>query len=140
LERINANNNNGNDITNYATVARTSVASAWTDEHDLSRVRSTTSSKGDLIVLLESLRKAGFQLAICTADNRIPTLESLSALGISTLFDMIVCGDDGLPAKPNPEIAWTICRTLGADVKSSFIIGDTKADMGLVSYPSSFIR
>lgn len=123
--------------TSAASVAYTAVSRAWTDDHDLTRVRATTGSSHELITLLTSLRDAGFKLAICTADNRVPTIASLSTLGIGDMFDMVVCGDDGLPAKPNAAIAHHICRTLATNPALSFIVGDTKADISLVINQSS---
>jgi phosphoglycolate phosphatase len=86
---------------------------------------------GDLAGLLTRLHAAGLRLAIATTDNRAPTERQLHALGIASLFDTWVCGDDGLPLKPAPDMAREICRRLHISPEQAIMIGDTIADMDM---------
>ena len=77
----------------------------------------------------KSLRGLGVSIAILTADSRKGTVESLHHLDIIDLVDTVVCGDDGLPAKPLPEAIWAICKSLGVKPENAIMVGDTGADM-----------
>jgi len=62
---------------------------------------------------MKHLRSAGVRVAIITADRRFETEETLLILGIAHLVDLMVCGDDGVPAKPAPDALLAACERLG---------------------------
>ena len=65
---------------------------------------------------IQSKRDISRQIAICTADNRRSSLNTLRNLGLHSYVDMVVCGDDPhTQAKPSPHNAWKICGALGVD-------------------------
>ncbi|NLG51515.1 MAG: HAD family hydrolase [Chloroflexi bacterium] len=84
---------------------------------------------GDVRGTLERLQKAGITLAVVTTDNRTPTEHTLSRLGLLPFFAALVCGDDGLPNKPAPDMALEACRQVGIAPAQAAMIGDTIADM-----------
>lgn len=87
-------------------------------------------SVGDVNGLFSKLKENGVKIAICTADNRQVTLDTMKALNVTALVDHVVCGDDkeNVP-KPNPANALNICSQLNVSPSQTFVIGDTLADI-----------
>lgn len=83
----------------------------------------------DLTILFCSLRAGGIKIAIATSDDRLPTLATLSGLGLAALVDAVVCADDGLPIKPAPDMILTICRTLYVPPAKTVMVGDNVDDL-----------
>jgi len=83
----------------------------------------------DAPALLAALRQAGYLLALATADDREPTERALRALGIENAFDCVVCGDDGVPLKPEPDMALGICASLNVAPSQAMMLGDTTLDL-----------
>jgi phosphoglycolate phosphatase-like HAD superfamily hydrolase len=83
----------------------------------------------DLPALFGALRARGARLAVCTGDDRAPTLATLAALDVAHLVDAISCGDDGLPTKPSPLALLSLCRSLDVAPNRAVVVGDTPADM-----------
>lgn len=84
---------------------------------------------GPLKSFLEKLRGAGHLLAIATADDRGATEETLERLEIASLLCAYVCGDDGIPPKPAPDMVRTICAQVGVPAHEAIVVGDTIFDM-----------
>jgi HAD superfamily hydrolase (TIGR01509 family) len=84
---------------------------------------------GDVAGLLARLQAAGVRVAIVTTDHRAETEESLCLMDIAHLVDDTVCGDDGLPAKPAPDMLQAICKRLGIVPARTAVVGDTEADL-----------
>ena len=113
---------------------------AWEQAGELvrrveSRVRATlpvaelTQPIGDARGLLVRLSEAGYTLALATTDERALTAATLRAAGLEDLFAASVCGDDGLPLKPAPDMALAICRRLNIAPGEALMVGDTVADL-----------
>lgn len=83
----------------------------------------------DLPALFGRLGSAGLRLAIVTTDHRVETEEQLQILGIAHLVDGLVCGDDGIPTKPAPDMLLAVCRQLGIEPARTMVVGDTVADL-----------
>jgi phosphoglycolate phosphatase-like HAD superfamily hydrolase len=83
----------------------------------------------DLDVVLGSIRASGRRIAVATTDDRRPTEATLAGLGLARLVDVVVCGDDAGPTKPDPEALIAIGRRLGAPPARIAIVGDTPADL-----------
>ena len=92
-------------------------------------VEELTEPIGDVRGALERLKAHGLLLALVTTDVRATTERTLAYLGLSPLFDVILCGDDGLPLKPAPDMALDVCRRLGVAPQEAIMIGDTSADL-----------
>ena len=43
---------------------------------------------------LSRLKERGIKIAICTSDSREGTIEFLERMGLESMVDVIVCGDD----------------------------------------------
>ncbi len=84
---------------------------------------------GDVRSTLQRLRDSGLVLALATTDDRAPTERTLERLGIAALLATLVCGDDGIPLKPAPDMALEICRRLGIAPQEAIMVGDTVADL-----------
>lgn len=84
---------------------------------------------GDLPTLFAKLTAAGVQIAINTSDNRSGTEATLDVLGIRDYVSAIVCGNDGLPAKPDPASLLTIAEQLKVTPEKMMFAGDTVSDL-----------
>ncbi len=84
---------------------------------------------GDVAGLLAQLQDAGVRVAVVTTDQRAETEETLRLMGIAHLVDDTVCGDDGLPTKPAPDMLQAACGYLGIDPARTAVVGDTVADL-----------
>jgi len=75
------------------------------------------------------IRGAGVKVAVLTNDNRRLCECFLRGEGVLDLVDTMVCGDDGLPAKPSGEPALSICQRLGVEPSEAAIVGDSSRDV-----------
>jgi phosphoglycolate phosphatase len=84
---------------------------------------------GDVKGLFQRLQEAGVRVAVVTTDHRAETEETLQLMGIASLVDRAVCGDDGLLSKPAPDMLLAACQALGAEPARTAVVGDTVADL-----------
>lgn len=84
---------------------------------------------GDVAALLQRLRDVGVRVAVVTIDVRQATGEILRILGIADRVDHLVCGDDGLPWKPAPDMLLAACKRLKVEPARTAVVGDTVADL-----------
>ncbi|CAL4152591.1 unnamed protein product, partial [Meganyctiphanes norvegica] len=95
---------------------------------DKSNIRSITDTR----TLFKILKDKDVKIAICTADSRKETENTLKSMGVSEYVDIVVCGDDvNTKPKPAPHNAYLICDELGIDPSEAVMVGDTKADVGM---------
>uniref|UniRef100_A0A2C9KB69 Uncharacterized protein n=1 Tax=Biomphalaria glabrata TaxID=6526 RepID=A0A2C9KB69_BIOGL len=114
-----------------ADVAKNAVESSWV-EGDTGQGKTAKSIHPEIRTLFKILKDKDIKIAICTADNRRGTLNTLKNLDLSQYIDMVVCGDDPCTQpKPSPHNAWKICGALGVDPMDAVMVGDTKADVGM---------
>jgi phosphoglycolate phosphatase len=78
--------------------------------------------------LLETLKHAGYKLAVATNAYRRSTIESLSHLGIYLFFDAIACYDDVYKGKPYPDMLHKLLEELHLEKESALFIGDGPRD------------
>jgi phosphoglycolate phosphatase len=83
----------------------------------------------DLGALFARLRAGGRRIALATSDDRVPTERTLAALGLTNAIDGVVCADDGLPVKPEPDMVLHLCAQLGVQPARTAVIGDSVADL-----------
>jgi HAD superfamily hydrolase (TIGR01509 family) len=62
-------------------------------------------------------------------DERASTEAQLARLGIESFVDALVCADDGVPAKPAPDMVWVVCRMAGVAPAQAAVVGDAIADL-----------
>ena len=83
----------------------------------------------DLAWLFGTLRQRGLRLAVATSDDRASTRATLAANGAAHLVDVLVCADDGLPIKPEPQMVWEVCRVTGCQPRDCIMVGDAVVDL-----------
>ena len=79
--------------------------------------------------LFTNIHERGIKIAIATTDDRKPTEAMLRAFRVSDLITTMVCADDGIKAKPAPDMVTTICAHMNIDPRKAIVIGDTVADL-----------
>jgi phosphoglycolate phosphatase len=85
----------------------------------------------DLPRLFSTLRSMNMKIAVCTTDDHDAAENTLKALNVRHLVDVIVGGDDPIPAKPSPEQLYHICYQCGVAPHDTIMVGDTSTDMKL---------
>lgn len=84
---------------------------------------------GNVPGLLAQLHRADVCVAVVTTDDRTETEEALRLIGAAPYVDCLVCGDDGLPSKPAPDMLLAACERLKVDPGRTAVVGDTQADL-----------
>jgi phosphoglycolate phosphatase len=107
--------------------ARAALARAWVPPDPVALARPVT----ELRPLFVALRASGRRLAVATSDDRRPTAQTLTALGVGDLVDALACADDGVPVKPSPEMVRTLCQALGVEPAQVAVVGDSPADLAM---------
>ncbi|MEZ4601494.1 MAG: HAD-IA family hydrolase [Syntrophotaleaceae bacterium] len=69
------------------------------------------------------------KMAVITNKPFDLTLALLNELGLIAFFQTLVCGDSGLPKKPDPAPVLQALRELQADPKRTVMIGDHHTDL-----------
>lgn len=106
------------------------AAEELVDEHwEMPDAARMSRPLGDLTSVFQMIQGFGLKIAVCTADNRAPTTETLEVLGVDGMVDAICCGDDGFAAKPSPEQIWKLCNDVGVQPCNALMVGDTATDM-----------
>jgi phosphoglycolate phosphatase len=95
---------------------------------------------GQVAALLKRLQDAGIRVAVVTTDHRAETAETLRILGIAHLVDGMICGDDGLPSKPAPDMLLAVCQQLGVSPADAVVVGDTTGDLLMAQRAGAGLR
>jgi len=97
----------------------------WKDTPENMQIKMT----GNIRALFARLKERNIKIAICTSDSREGTIEFLERMGLQSMVDIIVCGDDEVSkSKPDPHNAEYICTQLGVNCSDAIMVGDTPAD------------
>ena len=83
----------------------------------------------DTRALFSRLHNAGIKIGIATTDDRAPTQAMIEAFDIEEYLSTMVCADDGIKAKPAPDMVLTICQRMGLEPSEVMVVGDTIADL-----------
>ncbi len=83
----------------------------------------------DTRALFSRLHALGIKIGIATTDDRAPTQAMIEAFDIEEYMTTMVCADDGIKAKPAPDMVLTICERMGVDPARVMAVGDTTADL-----------
>ncbi len=78
---------------------------------------------------LQNLRDKGITLACVTNKPREFTLQLLDRVGLRSMFDAIVSGDDTEHKKPHAEPMLRACQLLGVAASDAVAIGDSGNDV-----------
>jgi len=108
-----------------ATEASCAAAAAWHVPDPVTNAKPFT----DIRKLFTNIHRRGIKIAIATTDDRHPTCAMLDAFGVSDIVATMVCADDGIKAKPAPDMVTTICQRMHVDPGNVTVIGDTVADL-----------
>ena len=84
---------------------------------------------GNIHKVFNFLKNNNIKIAICTSDDKYPTLQTLKILKLNNMIDYLVCGDDPISSKPSPEPLWKICEKLNINPNETIMIGDTISDI-----------
>jgi phosphoglycolate phosphatase len=109
--------------------ALTIVAKARQQARQAVLARNVIHPIGDVRRVLSGLVERGITLGLATTDDRESTEHALEHLQLGAYFAAVVCGDDGIPLKPAPDMVLSICRRLGIAPERAIMVGDTIADM-----------
>jgi phosphoglycolate phosphatase len=83
----------------------------------------------DTRALFGKLHSKGIKIGIATTDDRAPTQAMIEAFDVEEYISTMVCADDGIKAKPSPDMALTICERMNVSPSSVIVVGDTTADL-----------
>jgi phosphoglycolate phosphatase len=83
----------------------------------------------DTRALFSQLHGKGIRIGIATSDDRAPTQAMIEAFDIEEYISTMVCADDGIKAKPAPDMVLTICERMKVDPARVMVVGDTTADL-----------
>ena len=78
---------------------------------------------------LETLKSAGFRLAVFTNKPYGSTRYILKGLDIDAFFPVVVGADSGFPLKPEPDALYHILNETGTDAAGSWMVGDNWTDI-----------
>lgn len=84
---------------------------------------------GNIDKIMKYLKDNNIKIAICTSDDRKPTIETIKLLNIEKYVDYVICGDDVISNKPSPEPIWNICWNLDVTPSETIMVGDTISDV-----------
>ena len=79
--------------------------------------------------LVNLLIKEKIKWGVVTNKPREFTEKILSHYGLLNKIDVLLCGDDGYPTKPAPDMLLKACQTLSLDSADIAYIGDAKRDI-----------
>jgi len=83
---------------------------------------------GDVIGAFHSLRGGGLKLAVVSSDDRSAIDAAIEALGIGSLLDTVVSGNEGIEPKPAPDSLIEAARRLGVAPGRMLYVGDSWVD------------
>ena len=98
-------------------------------EHYAANIAVHTRPFDGVVPALETFRKEGWKLAVCTNKAERLTLPLLAALDLDRHFDAVVGGDTYAKAKPHAEPLLGAIERAGGQVEGSIMVGDSAADI-----------
>jgi len=94
--------------------------------------------KEGLVELLEFLKEKKLALAVATSSYRESAAFILKKAEVFPYFDAIVCGDEVINSKPEPEIFLKAASTLGVSPEECIVLEDS--ENGLIAAQKAGIR
>lgn len=105
--------------------AERAVEQAWSVPDPVILARPFTDTRA----LFSRFHALGIKIAIATSDDRAPTQATLEAFHIEEFVSTMVCADDGIEAKPAPDMVLAICERLHISSDQVILVADTTADL-----------
>ncbi|WP_091640509.1 HAD family hydrolase [Micromonospora pallida] len=100
------------------------VSAAWINDRIVGLFRTGLRWRPGASDLLRAVRAAGLPTALVTSSGRRLVEIALDTLGRDN-FDVVVCGDEVVAAKPHPEPYLTAARLLGVPIDRCVAIEDS---------------
>ncbi len=79
------------------------------------------------IDILCYLKKEGYKIALATSAKRDRVTKQIKANNMNNMFNAIVCGDDVVNSKPDPEIFLKAAKKLDVNPENCVVIEDSLA-------------
>lgn len=77
--------------------------------------------------ILKFLKEKGYKLALATSAKRERAAKQLEMANLENAFDAIICGDEVINSKPNPEIFLKAAEKLSITPENCIVIEDSPA-------------
>lgn len=81
--------------------------------------------KKGLIKLLEFLEEKNMKMAVATSSRRVKAEYLLEISGVKKYFDSIMCGDEIINGKPDPEIFFKTADVFGVKYENCVVLEDS---------------
>jgi pyrophosphatase PpaX len=98
-------------------------------EHNLANHDQMVTVYPGVVDLVHRITAHGLTTGVVTSKNREGTQRGLSLVGLDGAFDVLVCADDVVHAKPHPEPVLKAVAQLGADPATTIFVGDSIHDL-----------
>lgn len=105
--------------------AERAVEQAWSVPDPVTLAKPFTDTRA----LFRRFHALGIKIAIATSDDRAPTQATIEAIHVEEFVSTIVCADDGIEAKPAPDMVLAICERLHISPDQAMLVADTTADL-----------
>lgn len=91
-------------------------------------IRNPLKYKGYLfpesLEVIKNLKQRGYKLALCTVNER-KCVDDFLSCGFEGLFDFIICYDDGVKMKPDPDVYLKTINALNLNPDEVIIVEDS---------------
>ena len=81
--------------------------------------------KPGLIEILDFLDAHHIKKAVATTTRRELTEERLKRVGVYDRFDYVLCGDEVINRKPDPEIYLSVLKKMNTDARNALVLEDS---------------
>jgi HAD superfamily hydrolase (TIGR01509 family) len=75
---------------------------------------------------LAFLKQHKIPIALATSTHRNTTMEYLKRANLENVFSTVICGDEVVKGKPEPEMIWKVCERLKQNVESCIVLEDSE--------------
>ncbi len=86
----------------------------------------------DVYLMLQDLKRAGYQLAVATGKNRVGLDRALLGTQTAELFAITKCADETM-SKPNPTMLNEIVEQLAVSKQRTLMVGDSIHDLQMAT-------
>lgn len=91
----------------------------------LSSLEKEVPVKPGLNEILDFLEQHHIKMAVATTTRRELTEERLKRVGVYDRFDYVLCGDEVINRKPDPEIYLSVLKKMDTDARNALVLEDS---------------
>ena len=91
----------------------------------LSSLEKEVPVKPALYEMLDFLEQHHIKKAVATTTRRELTEERLKRVGVYDRFDYVLCGDEVINRKPDPEIYLSVLKKMDTDARNALVLEDS---------------